>query len=424
MRASSLAANHPLTTLTEEPSRDRRLGKRLYFLIAIIVALATIAIALLVTQGGAIVIELGQTTDWSQTYHGDSGRAIQTSDGGYAIAGTNASVLFFPASERAPILIKTDASGKLIWNRTFEATGLVAVIAVMQTQDGGYALSGTNIAPPILSPVYSGWLIKTDGQGIVQWTKTFGLPLQTCYAIQDHSGNYVVLGYATNERNGDDMVLYKVNPQGTLIWTKILGENASKLFGTRLLEASDSGYIVAGALDHDGWLAKTDIDGNLQWSKTYSSSTGSTLPLLSADKAHDGGYILCGGNIANSWLIKTDSNGNQQWIKTLETNTLLHSVREITGGGYIAVGSRDHQAYVVMTDALGNLLSAASYGDKSGNISSYAGSVIVTNNGFVVSGSLNHYVPTSAEGFKVTPFVGNNVWLAKIPLDLSPKPTS
>jgi hypothetical protein len=147
---------------------------------------------------------------WSQTFYGNSGHAILTSDGGYAIAGDNASILY-PASERAPILIKTDASGNLLWNKTFEATGLVATDSVVQTKDGGYALSGTNIAPPLMSPIYSGWLIKTDDKGNMQWNKTFGLPLQTCFVTQESDGSYVLTGYVANSFNGDNAVLMKLD---------------------------------------------------------------------------------------------------------------------------------------------------------------------------------------------------------------------
>ena len=50
---------------------------------------------------------------WGKTYYGDSGSVIQTTDGGYAIAANNASIGFYPAWQRAPMLIKTDITGNL-----------------------------------------------------------------------------------------------------------------------------------------------------------------------------------------------------------------------------------------------------------------------------------------------------------------------
>lgn len=419
-----LAAFADLPPTIEPPkmqsAKDRRLGKKLYVTVAVIVALVTITVALLVTQGTA---SPSAQTEWSKTYYGDSGHAIQTSDGGYAIAGNNASIMY-PASERAPILIKTDASGALLWNKTFDATGHVATASIVQTKDGGYALSGTNIAPPIMSPVYSGWLIKTNDKGTLQWNKTFGQPLQTCFVIQDSDGNYVLTGYATNSANGADAVLIKVNQNGNLLWTKTFGGNSSRLFALSLVEANDGGYVVMGARDSDGWLAKTDANGNLQWSQTYHQGSYGTFPFNSIAKTKDGGYIVTGGNIQGGWLVKTDSSGTLEWTKILPVNALVKSVTQIADGGYVAVGGYARQAYLVRTDASGVLLYNASYGDVSANVSSSASSVVATNDGgFVVAGTLNYYSPTTPEGFTVAVPVGNNVWLAKFPLEPNPTAT-
>jgi hypothetical protein len=420
-----LAAFADLPSTIEPPKmnsiKDRRLGKKLYITVAVIVALVTLAVALLVTQGTAP--NTNAQTEWSKTYYGDTGHAVQTSDGGYAIAGSNASIMY-PAWERAPILIKTDASGELLWNKTFDATGHVATSSIVQTKDGGYALSGTNIAPPIMNPVWSGWLIKTDDRGTIQWNKTFGLPLQTCFVIQGNDGNYVLTGYATNNANGADTVLMKVNANGNLLWTKTFGGNSSKLLALSLVEANDGGYVIEGALDRDGWLAKTDANGNLQWSQTYHPRGYTTFPFNSIAKTKDSGYILAGGNLNSGWIVKTDSSGNTEWIKALSVNALMSSVTQTADGGYVAVGGYDRQAYLVRTDASGTLMYNASYGEVNANVSSSANSVVLTSDGgFVVAGTLNHYSPTNIEGFSVTPTVGNNVWLAKFPLETSPTST-
>jgi photosystem II stability/assembly factor-like uncharacterized protein len=327
----------------------------------------------------------------------------------------------YPALERAPILIKTDALGELLWNKTFETTGHVATASILQTRDGGYALSGTNIAPLIINPVYSGWLIKTDNEGTIQWNKTFGLPLQTCFVIQTSDGNYVLTGYATNEANGANGVLIKVNANGNLLWTRTFGENSTKVLALSLVEANDGGYVMMGALNNDGWLAKTDADGNLQWSRTYHQGSYGTFPFNSIAKTKDGGYIMTGGNIEGGWLVKTNSSGTLEWTKILPVKALVRSIAQTVDGGYVAVGVYDRQAYLVRTGSSGTLLYTSSYGDVSANVSSYATSVLITNDeGFAVAGTLNHYSPTSPEGFKVIPPVGNNVWLAKFPLEARP----
>ena len=56
---------------------------------------------------------------WSKTYGFYSGRSVvQTADGGYAAAGSNATRGDRGFGDYAPLLIKTDSSGELEWGKT------------------------------------------------------------------------------------------------------------------------------------------------------------------------------------------------------------------------------------------------------------------------------------------------------------------
>jgi hypothetical protein len=376
------------------------------------------------------------TMQWSNTYLGAGGHAIQTSDGGYAIASMNASITFYPAWERATILVKTDSSGGVQWRKTFEDVGVAGVNSVVQTNDGGYALSGSNIAPPIMSPVYSGWLIKTDDRGNVQWNKTFG-PMQSCHVIQASDGGYVLVGIISNSVSSVDAVFLKTDAKGNVLWDKTqrFTGNSVHVFPMDVVETDDGGYAVAGVWKDDFWLMKTDSDGNLLWNKTYDPvNSDKPLNFQSVSKTMDGGYVLAGmqsggatlqnGNLASqtgdfAWLVKVDSQGNVQWSHNYLSGVMgFSSAVQTSYGGYVAVGAYNRQAWLVRTDASGNLFYNVSYGDKAENESSYASTVVLTSDGgFAVSGALNNYSPTSAEGFNVTPQVGNNVWLAKFTVE-------
>ena len=58
---------------------------------------------------------------------------LQTSDGGYAIAGQSAGGFW---------LIKTDDAGNVQWNRTYKEQEVSMAYSIIQTIDGGYALAG------------------------------------------------------------------------------------------------------------------------------------------------------------------------------------------------------------------------------------------------------------------------------------------
>jgi hypothetical protein len=368
---------------------------------------------------------------WNKNYLGVGGLAIQTSDGGYALAATNASITFYPASERAPVIIRTDASGEVQWNKTFE-TGNAGVNSIIQTIDGGFAISGSNIAAPAFQPVYSGWRIKLDSQGNVQWNKTFE-SLERCVVIQASDNGYVLIGIRTNSVTSTDVVFFKTDSEGNVLWDKtqtFTGESPHP-FLMDLVESRDGNYVVAGSLGKEFWLMKTDVDGGLLWNKTYNpANSDKPHSFRSISNTKDGGFILVGmgggeaslqGSVAGSndgdfaWLIKVDSEGNTEWSHDyLSSIAGFSSAIQTSDGGYAAVGSRDMQALLVRTDASGSLLYSACYGDKAQNSSSFASVVLLTSDGgFAVSGGLNNYSPTSAEGFRVTPWVGDNVWLAK-----------
>lgn len=111
-------------------------------------------------EGGATGILGLAATDWNKTYGGPSCEyayaMVQTSDGGYALAGcTNSSGLF------NFWLVKTDASGVELWNKTYSLLLGERVYALVQTSDGGYALAG-HTSVPADGNVPHFWLVKTD----------------------------------------------------------------------------------------------------------------------------------------------------------------------------------------------------------------------------------------------------------------------
>jgi hypothetical protein len=64
---------------------------------------------------------------------------IQTSDGGYAIAGATTS---FGAGEADVYVVKLDANGNLQWTKTIGGLASEAGLSLIQTSDGGYAIAG------------------------------------------------------------------------------------------------------------------------------------------------------------------------------------------------------------------------------------------------------------------------------------------
>jgi len=101
--------------------------------------------------------------EWNQTYSGPASSLIATSDGGYS---------FIISPKR---WIKTDAQGIMEWNQFYEMEGFMDArypISVIETSDGGYAIAGYRSIGFLGTTVF--WVIKTDAQGIIpefpSWT--------------------------------------------------------------------------------------------------------------------------------------------------------------------------------------------------------------------------------------------------------------
>jgi len=104
--------------------------------------------------------------EWSRTY-GETGwdtahSLVVTSDGGYALAGTmNA----YTTDNSDFLLVKTDANGNLEWNRTYGGTSEELAYSLVQTSDGGYAIAGETSSFGAGDSDF--WLVKTDEYGII-----------------------------------------------------------------------------------------------------------------------------------------------------------------------------------------------------------------------------------------------------------------
>ena len=278
--------------------------------------LSFVAVFVLLSFSFVVVVE-ADSVMWSQTYGGtdaDYGRSVvETSDGGYAIAGCTKSF-----GDRGGVywLVKTDEVGNMEWNQTYGGEEDEEAFSLVETSDGGYALAGlTNISNVIGYPKGDFLLVKTDGAGNMEWNKTYETP----------GGGYA----------------YSV------------------------VEASDGGYAIAGEKDRDIWLVKTDAFGNMEWNQTYGKTSWDEA--FSLVETSDGGYAIAGRTYDSGaetnyvYLIKTDEFGTVEWERTYGgTGTNWgYSVVETSTGGYAiacttwSFGAGGADVWLIKTDEYG-----------------------------------------------------------------------
>jgi hypothetical protein len=345
--------------------------------------------------------------EWSRVFEADERTSycpscvIQTSDHGYAIAGSASD----SAMNSIVWLIKCDSSGNKQWNYSY-GIGSADPYSVIQTSDGGYLIVGTQ---PYYTLGYTdAWLIKTDSSGQPQWNKTLGAggPDRAYVVVQVASGGCAFAGETLSESGGDwrqAFWLVKIDASGNIQWNKTYNNN---LFGDDIAYSmaltNDGGYALAGYTQteenkKDFFLVKTDSAGNKQWSQTYGTESDDIA--YSVVQTQDGGYALAGysGSVFASdfWLVKTDSAGNMQWNQRYGgpyPDLGAYSVVQTDDGGYALAGGLSatqpadsvKDFGLVRTDPAGNQLRNQTFG---GSSEDYATSMVRTDDGaYVLAG--------------------------------------
>jgi uncharacterized delta-60 repeat protein len=244
---------------------------------------------------------------------------------------------------------------------------------------------------------------------------------------QTSDGGYIVAGYKYSfGLDSIDIFLIKTDANGNLQWAKTYGgTDYDEAYSVQ--QTSDGGYILAGytssfgAGGYDAFLVKTDANGNLQWAKIYGGTYWDEAS--SVQQTSDGGYILAGFTASfgaggyDAFLVKTDANGNLQWAKIYggTDEDVARFVQQTSDGGYILAGYTGSfgaglsDVFLVKTDANGNVQWAKTYGGTNWD---YASSVQQTSDGgYIVVGYTYSFGAGSTDFFLIkTDANGNIIW--------------
>lgn len=314
---------------------------------------------------------------WSKVYEGalddELFGILQTTDGGYIATGYTRS---FGVQYYDAILIKLNSNGDTLWSKTYGGLGSDYGNTVTQTADGGFIMAGYTTKSTIVGDTGSIYIVKTDAMGNMQWQKLLGMgsELTDAYSIkQTADKGYVITGYGNGfgDINGD-MFLIKTDSMATPQFTKTYGYKGAD-WGNSLCLTNDGGYIIAGtystdstSLDLDGFVVKTDANGDTLWTRTFGGNNQDYIQYVS--KTNDGGYILggytnsFGAGSYDAFLIKLNATGDTLWSKTFGNtrDDEANAVIQTNDGGYVLAGQTNsfgkgvYDFYLIKTDAQGN----------------------------------------------------------------------
>jgi len=380
---------------------------------------------------------------FERTYGGagtDMGFSVkQTSDGGYILAGGTWS---FGAGSADMYLVKVDAIGNEEWSKTFGSALFEYAYSVQQTADGGYVLCGgwSGLGTDTLT------LVRTNASGDPQWIHHYPISVPRSLGLsvlETSDGGFVACGF-TGFQSDEDMVVLKTDAQGLVQWTRTLDLGRSEA-GYSVRQTADNGFVVLGlsfityGVDGDLLLVRMDQTGDTLWTNRYQTAENEEGHGLSANS--DGGFTITarkGAVPSDLFLMRTTSSGDTLWTRKFGTplgNDEGLDVAQTQDGDFVVTGS--YQAttsaptgmYLLRTDGTGALLwerhvfrnlTAIS---QSLDLTSDGGCVMLGYTGDTLGGNLNidmFLVKTDGAGYSAIP----EVTRSSDRIDLFPNPAN
>jgi len=305
---------------------------------------------------------------WRRDYEGLDGFSsiIQTRDGGYAISTSTDSLL----GDFDMCILKIDSFGNVQWCKLYGlGVSLDFPSKLIQDPNGAFLLTGGGINN--LTTARSAIIVKTDSSGNLLWDKIVDGPgsAYLSHASFTNDGGIIVTGtYSTSIVSG--LWMMKLDSSGQTSWSHCYGNT---FYGTVSFQTNDGGYITSGSGHSPGipegyMLLKSDSNGNVQWCKVYSDAISVPDLIINAD----GDYVMAGthqngiNDSANVYLIKTNTLGDTVWTRFYEIDTVTYrgesgnSILQTPDGGYLVGGQAvEYQSsytdiYLLKTDANGN----------------------------------------------------------------------
>jgi hypothetical protein len=359
---------------------------------------------------------------WSRSF-GEAGNEtayalIQTGDGGFAVAGCTDS---FGAGAEDMFLVNTDLNGNQQWNKTYGGTGSEKAYSLLATSDGGYALAGYTTS--FGKGNSDMWLVKTDRNGVMQWSKTYGGTGTevACSMVNAHDGGYILAGSTTCLSAGySDVFLVKTDATGNMQWNQTIGTAGSDESAYQVIQTIDGGYAVVGKMgfrvllfDSQGNIKEQQPISDLNPEFSIAQSSDGTFTMLSYS------YSVGPGNPPSyvSSVTTADRNGNYQANRHyLDFRTYSPSVPSWPDRQFLAIKTNDdgyaftaslstsnnHRMMLLRVDSNRNQVWGISYGQANCD---FGNSIIQTADGsYIIAGCTN-----TGSGI-------SDMWLVKIGL--------
>lgn len=341
-----------------------------------------------------VKLSANRTIQWQKLLGGTKDESafsiVQTTDGGYLVAGeteSNDDDVSNNHGNKDIWVVKLSAQGSIQWQKCYGGSATENFGSLVKTYDGGYILTGDtrSMDGDIIGQhgYVDGWVVKLSSTGSIEWQKCYGGTFFTILKSinQTKDGGYIIAGY-TASTDGDvigctgsiNEWIVKISSLGVIEWQKCLGGSHDERANS-IIQTLDGGYIVVGSAisndrdvsgNHggvDAWVVKLSRLGVIEWQKCLGGS--SKEEALTVVQTSDAGFIVVieasskDGDISNAhsfytdeWIVKLSPLGNIEWQKSLggTGNDVSRSCVLTPDGGLVIIGETGSFDY----DVIGN----------------------------------------------------------------------
>ena len=318
----------------------------------------------------------------------------------------DSSLILNTSNQTCTFLVKLDSSNRLLWAKPFQIDPVNTTLTRLRpTADGGYVLAG------IVDNLYT--VVKTDSDGNITWTKTFssGAPINYFQSIiQTRDGGFAIAGFGQLVDEGLGWIWFvKTDSAGNMEWNRTISGPLADC-PSSVFQMPNGGYVLSDVSytfnpNHAFFrLIKLDASGNMLGSTVYGGDGYFYQPECNfAIATKDGGYLMAGYLWEkNAWVVKTDAEGNLQWNQTYGVkHSSITSAVETPNGGYLLLSiSNLTDVHLIMIDSEGNQVWKTTFPDVRlpvGLEASFNSIISSKDGGYIVVGSKNQ-----------------SVWLAKL----------
>lgn len=276
--------------------------------------------------------------------------------------------------------------------------------------------------------------IKAQAPEIL-WMNDLGESSSNCgYAVYETPDNGFMIGGFTTDAGQRDFYMIKTDGEGNMLWTKEFGQDARFESLTDMIQCSDGGYLLAGnrgqdnpySFNTDAYIIKTNADGEQEWSSIFGYDSISES-INGVCQTSDGGFALCGGYWATPQtgfdvqVFKTNNLGLEEWRYTysFEPMTAEHAsdIIETSAGNLLITGeTQAFQAlwcddmYLMCLNMAGEQLWIDTYGSPWPMYEQSYKVIELSEGGFFLAGNQNDDGLNNNWYVVRTDAVGNYLW--------------